>query len=186
MVFARGTGEKPGLGLVGAQFVRKLRTRLRGKQIHVYPVNYPASYNFSRSASTGAADANKHIRYATTVCPNTRLVLGGMSQGAGVINLITAGQRRMWFLTPAPLPNGMADHVAAVAVFANPARNIPLMGPLARVSREYGAKSIDLCATGDPFCSGGRNYVAHMSYLWNGMIDRAATFTANQILTGSR
>lgn len=182
VIFARGTGERPGLGGVGSQFISKLRAKLRGKKITVYPVNYPASYNFSRSASAGAADASAHIRYATTVCPETRLVLGGMSQGSGVVNLITAGQRRLWFLTPSPLPTGTARHVAAVAVFANPARNIPTLGPLARVSREYGNKSIDLCAPGDPFCSGGRNFFAHFAYTWNGMVDQAATFTANRIL----
>jgi cutinase len=53
-------------------------------------------------------------------CPNTRLVLGGYSQGAMVIDLITIAQARVAGFIPASLPADVADHVAAVAVFGNP------------------------------------------------------------------
>jgi cutinase len=54
-------------------------------------------------------------------CPNTKLVLGGDSQGAMVIDLITIARAPVAGAFPAPLPADVADHVAAVAVFGNPA-----------------------------------------------------------------
>ncbi|WP_156763966.1 cutinase family protein, partial [Mycobacterium sp. 852002-50816_SCH5313054-b] len=43
VVFARGTGEPPGVGGTGQAFVDDLRSRVGGKSLDVYPVNYPAS-----------------------------------------------------------------------------------------------------------------------------------------------
>ncbi|NVN50951.1 Cutinase [Mycolicibacterium hippocampi] len=182
VVFARGTSDRPGVGFVGKAFIDSLKWKLLGKKISTYAVNYPASWNFSKSTSAGAVDANKHVQYVAEVCPDTKIVLGGMSQGSGVIDLITIGNRKIWFFTPAPLPDAMVNHVVAVAVFANPARDQPLLGPLTEISPQYGDKSIDLCANGDPYCSRGLNYFAHYSYPWNGMVNEAATFVARRVL----
>jgi cutinase len=100
-------------------------------------------------------------------------VLGGFSQGAGVIDLATAA-----------LPPEAADHVAAVALFGNPSSALasslagiafPAIGPL------YNSKTIDLCATDDPACSGGMNVLAHGSYVQSGMTSQAATFVAGRL-----
>ncbi|WP_049794371.1 cutinase family protein [Mycolicibacterium gilvum] len=182
VVFARGTADKPGVGFTGRQFVTALKKRLPGKTVSVYAVNYPASWNFSKSTSEGAVDANKHVQYVAAVCPRTKIVLGGMSQGAGVIDLITVGNRIIWFFKPAPLPDKMVNHVAAIAVFGNPSRDISSLGPLTKISPLYGSKAIDLCATGDPYCSSGNNFFAHFAYPWNGMVNEAATFAAGRVL----
>lgn len=182
VVFARGTGERPGLGWVGSTFVDKLRWKLFGRSITTYAVNYPAGWDFSKSASAGAADANAHIQAAVAECPQTKLVLGGMSQGAGVIDLITVGQRNIWFFKPAPLPPAVADHIAAVVVFSNPARDYSMLGPITRISPEYGPKALDLCATGDPYCSNGGNFWIHMTYPWTSLVDEGATFAARRVL----
>lgn len=182
VVFARGTSSRPGLGTVGTAFVNNLKWKLLGKKVTYYAVNYPASWNFSKSTNAGAVDANKHVQYMAGMCPDTKLVLGGMSQGAGVIDLILIGNRRVWFFTPVPLPEAMVNHVAAVAVFGNPARDIYGGGPLTEISPLYGHKTIDLCADGDPYCSKGRNFFAHFAYPRNGMVDEAATFAARRIL----
>ncbi len=87
------------------------------------------------------------------MCPDTKIVLGGMSQGAGVIDLITIGNRTIWFFRPAPLPDSMVDHIAAIAVFGNPSRDVSTLGPLTQISPLYGDRAIDLCANGDPYCS---------------------------------
>ena len=47
VVFARGTGEPPGVGGVGQAFVDALRSKVGGKSVDVYPVNYPASSDFA-------------------------------------------------------------------------------------------------------------------------------------------
>jgi cutinase len=112
-------------------------------------------------------------------CPNTRLVLGGYSQGAMVIDLITA-QTVLAGFTPAPMPPHVADHVAAVAVFGNP-WDKSLGAPLTAISPLYGAKAIDLCNPGDPICSDGGDMSAHIRYVQSGMVNQAATFAASRL-----
>lgn len=113
----------------------------------------PGQLNFSKSTSAGALDANKQVQYIAGMCPRTKTGPGGMSQGAGAIDLITIGKRTIWFFTSAPLPDTMVNHVAAIAVFGNPSRDIATLGPLTKISPLYGSKAIDLCADGDPYCS---------------------------------
>lgn len=182
VVFARGTSDKQGLGPIGKQFITTLQKNLPSKKVAAYAVNYSASWDFSTSTSEGAVDANKHVQYTAGVCPKTKIVLGGMSQGAGVIDLITIGKRRLWFFTPSPLPDAMVNHVVAIAVFGNPSRDFPGLGPLTTLSPQYGSRTIDLCAQNDPYCSKGSDLFAHFSYLWNGMIDQAAVFAARRVL----
>ena len=118
------------------------------------------------------------------------MVLGGYSQGALVIDLITAVPVSLAGFTPAPMPPEVADHVAAVAVLGNPMDRYVGM-QLPAVSPEYGAKTIDLCAAGDPICapSGSMSTPshdemfspAHLSYAQSGMAGEAAAFAASRI-----
>ena len=89
VVFARGTDEPPGIGRVGQAFVDALRNRVGNRSVGVYAVNYPASFDFL-AAADGANDASGHVQWMMDNCPNTRLVLGGYSQGAAVIDVIAA------------------------------------------------------------------------------------------------
>ena len=95
VVFARGTDEPPGLGRVGQAFVDALSGRVGGRSVGSYAVIYPATYDFL-AAADGANDASAHIQYMMAELPGTRLVLGGYSQGAAVIDVIAA----------VPLPGG--------------------------------------------------------------------------------
>lgn len=90
VVFARGTAEPVGVGRVGQAFVEDLRSSLSGQSVGVYAVNYPASYDFLQSAPQGADEASAHIQATVASCPDTSIVLGGYSQGAAVVDLITA------------------------------------------------------------------------------------------------
>jgi cutinase len=181
VVFARGTGAPPGIGWLGQAFVDGLRPLVGGRSVGVYAVNYPATYDFSTSASAGASDASAHVQYMAANCPSTRMVLGGNSQGAGVIDLITIGATPVPGFTPVPMPPEVADHVAAVAVFGNPSRDVPGLGPLTAISPQYGPQTIDLCAPDDPFCSEGSNFLAHFAYVQNGMVSQAANFAASRL-----
>ena len=49
VVFARGSGEPPGIGSVGGPFVDALRSQIGSRSLGVYPVNYPASTDFGNS-----------------------------------------------------------------------------------------------------------------------------------------
>ncbi|MGO9695273.1 MAG: cutinase family protein [Mycobacterium sp.] len=173
VTFARGTGQPSGVGKVGQAFIDSLGSQISGRSMDVYSVNYPATAAFASSAQTGADDVVAHVGDMMGRCPNTQMVLGGFSQGAGVIDLAA----------PA-LPPQAIDHVAAIAVFGNPtsplASNLsgavfPPIGP------PYSSKTIDLCADGDPACSGGGNIMAHGSYVQSGMTSQAATFVAGRL-----
>jgi cutinase len=190
VVFARATTEPPGIGGVGQEFVDSLRSQVGQRSVGVYAVNYPATEDFAPSASAGAGDASAHVQSTAANCPNTWMVLGGYSQGALVIDLITAYPVPLAGFVPAPIPPEVGDHVAAVAVFGNPSdRYVGL--PLTAVSPSYGTKTIDLCAPGDPICSGGGSMSApshdemfsdaHLSYTKSGMPSQAAAFAAGRI-----
>src|ERR1700761_7598339 len=88
VVFARGTGEDPGVGPTGQAFVDSLRARLGGKSMDVYPVNYPPSDQWSTGLD-GIRDAGTHVVNEAAACPNTQMVLGGDSQGAAVRGFVT-------------------------------------------------------------------------------------------------
>ena len=189
VTFARGTAEPPGVGAVGQAFIDALRPQVRGRSIAVYPVNYPATEDWAPSASAGAADANAHVRFMVANCPRTRLVLGGYSQGAIVIDLITIARASIAGFTAATLSADEAAHVAAVAVFGNPSTRF-LGGPMSTISPWYGQKAIDLCAPGDPICSPGSMLMpthaemvspAHVSYAQSGMPSQAAAFVASHL-----
>lgn len=174
VVFARGTTEPAGVGGIGQAFVDALRAQSGGRSVDVYAVNYPASNDFDTSTPAGARDATSHVELMAATCPDTKMVLGGYSQGAGVVDLVTT-------VTPAEV----ADHVAAVADFGAPRSSfadtlspgpLPVIGPL------YAGKSIDLCVPNDPICyEDGWDMGAHVSYIQTGMVNEAATFAAGRL-----
>jgi cutinase len=190
VVFARATTERPGIGGVGQAFVDSLRSLVGARSVGVYPVNYPATEDFSQSASAGANDARAHVQYMAESCPNTRMVLGGYSQGALVIDLITAVPLSIAGFAPAPMRPEVADHVAAVVVFGNPLGRY-VGTPLNAVSPMYGVKAIDLCMPEDPVCSPGGGMSVptrdemfsrpHVSYVESGMASQGAAFAAGRL-----
>jgi cutinase len=177
VVFARGTGEPAGLGGVGQAFVDALQSQLPGQSIGVYPVNYPATNDYVNSALAGASDAGAHVQNTLATCPNTKVVLGGYSQGAGVMDLVSN-----------ELPPQTADHVAAVALFGNPSSsyaNSLTNGQIPAVNAAYRPKTIDLCLPDDIICADGGNMVPHLLYVQNGMADQAATYVASRLRPAS-
>jgi cutinase len=190
VTFARADNEPAGVGVVGQQFIDSLRSQAGGRSIAIYPVDYPASDDFAPSANPGAVDANAHVESMAASCPNTKLVLGGSSLGAVVIDLITIAQAPVSGFVPVSLPRDVADHVAALALFGNPSDRY-LGAPVSTLSPWYGAKAIDMCAPGDPVCTPGALFtlpthdemtsVAHLSYPNSGMPAQAASFVANHL-----
>ena len=178
VVFARGTGEPDGIGRVGQAFVDSLRPLVKGRSVAVYAVNYPATRDFLRAAD-GANDASNFVQNIANTCPDTKIVLGGYSQGAAVIDAITVADQPTLGFTQI-MPAGVADHVAGVAVFGNP--SIRLLGnPLTALSPLYGTKTIDLCNGADPVCSNGDDVPAHSLYEQSGLTTQAAQFVADRV-----
>lgn len=177
VVFARGTHQEPGLANVGQAFVDSLTSQVGGRSVNAYAVNYPANDDYHNSATAGSNDASAHIQDVVASCPNTKLVLGGYSQGSTVMDLASQAM-------PAPV----ADRVAAVALFGEPSSGFSSMlwggQPLPTISPALVGKTISLCAPDDPICSPGGNIMAHVSYIESGMVNQAATFAANKLGQG--
>jgi cutinase len=190
VVFARGTFEAPGVGATGQAFVDALNARLPGKTVDVYAVNYPASLDFGQAAD-GIVDASNKIATIAASCPNTKIVLGGYSQGAAVAGYTTTDTVPAGFALPAgitgPMPPAIAPHVAAVVLFGTPdtwfLNLVDHNAPPITIGQLYRANTLQLCVTGDPVCfPGGLDRAAHSSYKGNGMADQAADFVARQLI----
>lgn len=183
VVFARGSGEPPGVGVPGQAFVDSLRAQAPGKSIGVYPVNYPATSDFDNRAVfpttmfDGVGDASSHLLAVAAACPNTKVILGGYSQGAAVAA----------YTTTADIPPEVHDHVAGIVLFGKPtAAMLSHYGaPPANISPLYTGKSLDLCAPADSICNGSPgsllSVVAHALYPFDGMTAGAAAAAAGRI-----
>ena len=197
-VFARGTGEPPGVGGIGEPFIDALRSAVGPRSLDVYPVNYEASGNFSdriefaQSFLDGVKDATSHIEATAANCPKTRIVLGGYSQGAAVAGAVTSASvpagvpAEYLSFMPKPMPPEIASHVAAVTLFGKPSPQwLQNYGaPLIVVGPQYVPKTDDLCADGDTICNGdpgGLPSFAHSSYPVNGMTAQAAGYAAGHL-----
>ncbi|MEU9804356.1 cutinase family protein [Mycobacterium sp. NPDC050853] len=189
VVFARGTFEPPGVGGTGDAFVNALRARTKGKSVEVYPVEYPASLAFA-TAADGVIDASNRVKDISARCPNTKIVLGGFSQGAAVVAYTTADAVPVGFDLPegisGPMPPDVADHVAAVALFGKPSsgflQRVDTNAPPINIGHLYAGKTVDMCVPEDPICSpDGFDNAAHGSYVDNGMTNQAADFAVRQL-----
>jgi len=174
IVFARGTTEPAGVGGIGQAFADSLRARLPDRSVGVYAVDYPASRDFASSTPAGRDDVSAHAQATAVNCPATKMVLGGYSQGAAVIDLATSA-----------MPADVANHVAAAALFGGPRSSFAdslSPGPLPSIGPLYIAKTIELCVPNDPICfQGGTDMGAHGAYVDAGMVDQAAEFAAGRL-----
>jgi hypothetical protein len=190
-VFARGTNEPMGVGGTGQAFVDALRWQLGGRTLAVYPVNYAASGDFAspdfpRTVVQGAQDADIHIRNTAGACPNTRIVLGGYSQGAVVADFVASGTAPQGLppeAVPAPLPPEVTERIAAVVYFGKPTDQVlRKYGATASTTSEpLAAKSLNLCLPGDPICSPGTDGNLHKLYVANGLTNQGAAFAAARL-----
>jgi cutinase len=172
VVFARGTGEPVGPGGPGQAFFDSLTAQLPGKSINLYPVDYPSTTDYANSAKTGAADEVAHVQNTVASCPNTKVVLGGYSQGAGVADL-----------TSHQLSPQVAKHVAAVALFGNPQSNYSKQlsdSQIPAIDPSYSPKTIDICLPNDNICAEGGSIIAHLGYVPDAT-NQAATFVAGKL-----
>lgn len=174
VVVARGTTEPPGVGGIGQAFVDALRAQVGERSLGVYGVDYPASRDFVSSTRAGADNTKAHVQSLAVACPDTRFVLAGYSQGAGVMDVATT-----------ELPPSIADRVAAVALFGGPRSSFAdtlSPGPLPTVGSAFVTKTLELCVPNDPICfEGGWDMGAHGAYVASGMVNQAAQFAAGRI-----
>ena len=190
VVFARGTGEAPGVGPTGQAFVNALHSRVGAKSFDVYPVNYPASDQWDTGID-GVRDAGAHVVSMAHDCPNTKMVLGGYSQGAAVMGFVTSPSVPDGIdpnTVPKPLDPAVASHVSSVVLFGMP--NVRAMNflnePPVVIGPTFADKTIKVCATEDPVCSDGMNFAAHNTYADDGaMIDKGVAFASSHLDAGT-
>jgi cutinase-like protein len=185
VVFARGTGAPPGIGSVGQAFVDKLRSRV-GRPVGVYAVNYPATSDWPTGVD-GIRDAGAHIVSMAADCPDTKMVLGGYSQGAAVMGFVTSAEVPDGVdpaSVPKPLQPELADHVAAVVLFGTPnVRAMNFLGqPPVVIGPLYASKTLQLCVPEDPVCSDGLEFAAHNASAYqDALADQGADFAASHL-----
>ncbi|CAN5608130.1 cutinase family protein [soil metagenome] len=180
VIFARGRIEPAGAGQIGNAFVSALRSKT-GKKIDLYAVKYPADTEID----IGANDMSQRIQYMAGNCPDTRLVLGGYSLGAAVTDVVLAVPIAA-FGFKSPLPPGMDQRIAAVALFGNGSQ---WAGPISTFSPLYNERTIELCHGDDPICNptdpnNWQDYwPQHLApaYIQAGMVNQAADFVAGRI-----
>ena len=182
VVFARGTDEPAGMGRVGDALVDALRKQAPGMNIDTYAVNYKAS-KLQLHGGDGANDVISHIKSTVSSCPDTKLVLGGFSQGASVIDIV-AGVPVGGIPWGSSLPPEYAKNVAAVATFGNVATRTNQALPT--TSALLGGKAIDLCNPADPICHAGpgNEWSGHTEGYVPGYTNQAAAFVAAKLLAG--
>lgn len=180
VVFARGTNDAPQMGRVGNAFVDALRPLVGSRTVTTYAANYAASYDFL-DAAQGANDAAAHIAAMVAQCPSTRIVLGGYSQGAAVVDMLAGipplGNKIGEIGSAPPLDPSLVPSIAAVAVFGNPSAKFSI--PI--TTSVFGNRAVDICKDGDPICSRGRNPFAHTDYVSDGLAQQAASQVAGFI-----
>ena len=195
VVFARGTGEPPGVGGVGQAFVDALRSQAGGKSVDVYPVNYPASSDFGDRIEFAETVVKGSVTQAPTSRPRRRTAPTPRWCSADfpkapswpvssprpsyrreyLLRSYLRRCRRRWLTTSPRSPCSENRRINGCAIVGAPP---VVIGPL------YAAKTIDLCAPGDTICDGtpgGPPSPAHGLYALNGMVDNAAAFAAGRL-----
>ncbi|WP_241666463.1 cutinase family protein, partial [Mycobacterium marseillense] len=189
VVFARGTGEEPGVGPTGQAFVDALHQRVGDRSFDVYPVNYPATDQWDTGID-GIRDASTHVVSMAHDCPTTKMVLGGYSQGAAVMGFVTSAAVPEGIdpaAVPKPLAPDVANHVSSVVLFGMPnVRAMNFLGePPVVIGPTYADKTLKVCAIEDPVCSDGMNFAAHNTYADDGsIIDKGVAFASSHLGMG--
>ena len=180
LTFARGTDEPQGLGRVGQALADGIRQNT-GKKVDAYPVNYRATL-LQIHGNDGAKDAIKHIKEVADKCPTTPQVLGGYSQGASVVDIVTGTQIGGVGWGDA-LPPQYASHVIAVTTFGNPADRSG--GSISAQSAMFAAKAVDYCNPEDPICHAGQGneWKGHTDGYVPVYTNQAASFVATRLLS---
>nr|BBX76652.1 putative cutinase cut2 [Mycobacterium florentinum] len=181
VVFARGRYESPGPGVLGNAFINALSSKVGNRSFGSYAVKYPAD----TQVDIGANDMSHHIQDMANNCPDTRLVLGGYSLGAAVTDVVLAAPIGA-FGFDSPLPAGMDQHIAAVALFGNGSQWV---GPITNFNPTYNDRTIELCHGADPICNPAdpntwkENWPQHLAgaYIDAGMANQAADFAASKL-----
>ncbi|KAL7934097.1 putative cutinase [Trichoderma chlorosporum] len=159
VLFARGTCDPGNVGvLVGPWFFNSLDNALTTQTVGVIGVPYPASVDgFLTGAVQPGINMANQIKSILSSCPNTKLVLGGYSQGSMVVHNAASN-----------LDAATMSKVSAVVLFGDPDNGTP-------VANYDASKVLVVCHEGDNICQGGDIILLpHLTYAEDA--DTAAAF----------
>ncbi|KAJ5860912.1 uncharacterized protein N7529_008222 [Penicillium soppii] len=143
-IFARGTGELGNMGsVVGPEVATQLKS-LTSNKVTIQGVTYSAdAAGNAQLGANGGPIMAKLVKQALSQCPNTKVVVGGYSQGAMVVHNAASS-----------LSSGQ---ISGAVLFGDPFK-------AQAVSNLSDDKRKEFCATGDPVCENGFNVMAHLTY----------------------
>ncbi|KAF2397675.1 cutinase-domain-containing protein [Trichodelitschia bisporula] len=166
LIFARGTGEPGNMGyVVGPGLAQELKKALGGiGGVAVQGLEY--STDFSGKGATTMVNLVKQV---AEKCPETKVVLGGYSQGGMVVHQ-AVGQL-----------GADAGKVAAVATFGDP------FGSMGWGKGFDASKAIIACSSADAVCIGSKGTPgvagsgSHLSYSSDGSITKVVQFIVGKV-----
>ncbi|ROT40814.1 cutinase [Sodiomyces alkalinus F11] len=142
VIYGRGTGQQGNVGdpaAVGPLFFNALASRIGEENLAVQGITYAANilgFLFGGDGPGSRSMAN-HVKHAAAICPDTKIVLSGYSQGAQIVHK-AAGL----------LSQADADRVTAVLTFGDPFSK-------RTVAKIPADKVKVICHEGDRICDGG-------------------------------
>ncbi|GAA3351969.1 cutinase Cut4 [Amorphoplanes nipponensis] len=191
VIGARGTTERPGLGVLLTPLAQRL-TRDLPQTVRSTAVDYPASFNYTASVRQGVTSLAADVRQTAAACANTKFVLAGYSQGANVVGdaLVGSSVRGRAAGQPA-IPAALSRRVVAVLLFGDPTFTAGEDFNVGDGTRSgvfpRGAGRLDafadrtqsFCNRNDRFCQGGTSLAAHLDYAK--FLDDATEFVAGRL-----
>ncbi|PVH77980.1 carbohydrate esterase family 5 protein [Cadophora sp. DSE1049] len=151
VLFAKGTGENGNMGdgsSPGPAWAAAIRASLGTERVAVQGIEYDASvlgYLLGGSPSGSTTYLNT-INQASTQCPNTKIVVGGYSQGGQILH--NAAEK---------LSAAVTARIAAAVLFGDPDYpDTPGAIPA--------SKTLQICHQGDIICRGIGGADAHLTY----------------------
>ncbi|MFI5937980.1 cutinase family protein [Actinoplanes sp. NPDC051494] len=176
VIGARGTTERPGLGILLTPLAQQL-TRELPQTVKTTAVDYPANFNYQASVRQGVTALAGNVQRTAAACAGTRFVLMGYSQGANVVGDALVGRSVAGRATgQAAIPAALGDKVAAVILFGDPTftagedfnvTNGTQSGIFARGAGRldtFQDRTRSFCNRNDQFCQGGTSLAAHLDY----------------------
>ncbi|WP_305784577.1 cutinase family protein [Symbioplanes lichenis] len=176
VIGARGTTERPGLGVLLTPLARQLTQDLP-QTVRTTAVDYPASFNYTASVRQGVQALAGNVADTAEECEDTQFVLMGYSQGANVVGDALVGSSLRGRATgQAAIPAALSDRVAAVLLFGDPTftagesfntgtgtRNGVFSRGAGRLDT-FADRTQSFCNRNDRFCQGGTSLAAHLDY----------------------
>lgn len=162
VIFARGTSEPGNVGiLVGPPFFDALRGLVGSGSVNVQGVNgYSASVAgyVEGGDPAGSSSMASEIQSAHSLCPNTKLVVSGYSQGGQIVhNAIGL------------LPASVASWISKVVIFGDPDNGKALPNVAASKVDTYCHAGDNICVNGDlilvPHLTYGENAAAAAAFV---------------------